>query len=178
MMQGMEELEAAIHDLANEFPRQVSTASVNAALGVMVRALQRAAPTGKTGKLRRSPGKTVKRRSDGAAGKAGFDVGQSAATKDVRGPHAHLYYLGTQKRYRTGSKGKPPKGIGGRYRPVEMLIRRGVYAPDVAKYKRRTGSAPAHSGMASVLNAAVPDAMQAMVNVAEKKLQDLTERGK
>ncbi|WP_437193568.1 HK97 gp10 family phage protein [Planctomicrobium sp. SH527] len=172
-MMGMDEFEQAMTELATEFPKQVGPSAVGAGLDVFVKKMRQAAPQGKTGRLRRSPGKTVTRRSGGSAGKAGFDVGQKSETKDVRGPHAHLYYLGTEERFRTGSKGNAAKGIGGRYRSVEMRIRRGIYTPEVAKFKRRTGRGSPHTGMQGVLSGAVNQAFEAMAERATKKLTQL-----
>lgn len=129
ILTGDKQIERLLRGLQDKAADRVAKSVINAELTALVKAQRRLAPVGKTGRLKKSLGKSLKRKAKtDYRAKAGLNVGtkteKSLQTKKGRGQanHGHLVALGTRQRFR--------KTIGGKFayvvRPSSTQLSAGV----------------------------------------------------
>lgn len=109
---GVEELDRSISNLDTRSQKRIARPAVSRAMTFLKRKIQKAAPVGPTGNLKKSIGTRFKKDRGVTSGKVGIDVGEAAKRKyDVSAPHGHLVALGTQQRQTESgaNRGKMPK---------------------------------------------------------------------
>lgn len=127
--------------------------ALQAGISVISKAMRKAAPVGPTGQLKRSIGSRVSKTSDGFVAKAGVNVGKRTVKRKVRfAPHAHLFALGTQARYR--------QTIGGKF----------AYVRNPTREQLSTGTMPANSFIRQAYSISRSAAITAMQNKAATAL--------
>lgn len=109
---GVKEVDAMLKGLSGKAAERISSAALSGGTTVLRREMRKAAPVGKTGKLKKSIGSRNEKdkRTGVRSAKAGINVGRQRKTT-IRAPHGHLVALGTNDRYTDQgfSRGAMPK---------------------------------------------------------------------